>query len=65
MKCKICGKKTNWDSSYGRDNFIVCPICHRKMANTIEKFRNENCLSETIATMLILNIGFEREEWKK
>ncbi len=65
MKCKICGHKTDWDSSYGRENFIVCPTCHREMTNTINKLRNENCLSETIATMLIINIGMKREERKK
>lgn len=27
MKCAICGKKTNWDESYGYDEFIVCPRC--------------------------------------
>lgn len=26
--CQICGKKTDWDSSFGRANFIVCPKCY-------------------------------------
>lgn len=65
MKCKICGHKTDWETSYGRENFLVCHSCHRKMTNLIDKYRNENCLSETIATMLIIEIGLDREEWKK
>ena len=35
MKCAECGKKTTWDESYGRENYIVCPKCH-------EKIRREN-----------------------
>ena len=27
MKCAICKEKTNWDSSYGWKEFIVCPKC--------------------------------------
>lgn len=27
MKCAICGRKTNWNESYGYENFIVCPCC--------------------------------------
>ena len=65
MKCKMCGKKTDWDSSYGRPNFIICPVCHKKMTNLIEKLRYENCSSETITTALILDIGYEREKEKE
>lgn len=28
MRCAICKNKTNWNSSYGYENFIVCPKCH-------------------------------------
>lgn len=31
MKCAICGKRTNWDESYGYDEFIVCPHCFDKI----------------------------------
>ena len=31
MKCAICNKKTDWDSSYGDINFIICPKCYRKL----------------------------------
>lgn len=62
MKCKLCKRKTDWDESYGRPCFIVCPSCHRKITKMIGKFQNENCLPETIATMLILEMGYIKEE---
>lgn len=31
MKCAICNKKTDWDSSYGYEEFIVCPHCFEKL----------------------------------
>lgn len=30
--CKLCGDKTDWDSSVGRPNFIVCNSCVRALA---------------------------------
>lgn len=36
MKCNICHRKTNWDESYGHEEFIVCPCCFislRKLFN--------------------------------
>ena len=27
MKCAICRNKTNWDESFGYNEFIVCPKC--------------------------------------
>lgn len=33
MKCKLCKNKTTWDTSIGRENFIVCNDCWHKMAN--------------------------------
>ena len=39
MKCEICKKATNWDISYGKPNFIVCPDCFERLAKaTGEKF---------------------------
>lgn len=40
MKCAICGRKTNWDESYGYEEFIVCPRCFdnvRKFFSTKDK----------------------------
>ena len=38
MKCEVCGKKTNWDTSYGAEEFIVCNDCfytlHKKPLST-------------------------------
>ena len=31
MKCKICGRKTTWDESYGNEKFIICPRCYGKL----------------------------------
>lgn len=38
MKCEICKGKTNWDSSYGYREFIVCPKCHDKIYNYTKDF---------------------------
>lgn len=32
MKCAICGGKTNWDSSFGYNEFIVCWPCYNRLA---------------------------------
>lgn len=37
MKCQICHNKTTWDESYGKSNFIVCPICFETLAKTTGK----------------------------
>jgi hypothetical protein len=31
MKCAICKEKTNWDSSFGYKEFIVCPSCFARI----------------------------------
>lgn len=33
MKCQICGKKTDWDSSVGMEEFIVCNSCFEEIKN--------------------------------
>lgn len=33
MKCEMCGEKTNWDSSVGYREFIVCNKCFDEMAH--------------------------------
>lgn len=27
--CQVCGKYTDWNESYGHENFIICPQCMR------------------------------------
>ena len=61
MKCKVCGKKTNWDNSYGRPKFIVCPTCHNKIAKIIKNITNSK-YSDVTASSVILEMGFIREK---
>ena len=51
MKCAICKRKTDWDESYGRPTFIVCPYCY----NILRK-DNKNALDT------ILKIGMIKED---
>ena len=37
MRCKICGKKTDWDSSVGRPCYIVCNRCVESIAKARKK----------------------------
>lgn len=31
--CKLCGSNTDWDSSVGLENFLVCTWCVRRLAD--------------------------------
>lgn len=31
MKCAICKKETNWDESFGLNEFIICPKCVERL----------------------------------
>ena len=61
MKCNICGNKTNWDESYGRETFIVCPACHNRIAKTIKNSTNYKYYRVT-ALEVILEISYIKEE---
>ena len=37
MRCKICGKKTDWDTSVGRPCYIVCNRCVESIAEARKK----------------------------
>lgn len=37
MKCKICKKVTDWDTSYGKPKFIVCHDCFERLAKATER----------------------------
>ena len=54
MKCCICKRKTDWDESYGRSTFIVCPHCY-----SILKKKKKNALDT------ILKIGMIKEDLKR
>ena len=60
MKCDICGHKTNWDESYGRESFIVCPSCHDKIAKIVSKGSKK--YPQITALEIILKIGQIKEE---
>ena len=65
MKCNICGKKTTWDESYGRESFIVCPRCHDKLAEDIERWiKIKPVSSKFITSSIIIEIGRIKEEGK-
>jgi NMD protein affecting ribosome stability and mRNA decay len=34
--CVKCGKETNWDTSYGLENHLVCSECFDKMCENKE-----------------------------
>lgn len=57
MKCKMCGKRTDWDSSVGRPNFLVCNNC-------VEELHKFCSIRRAEITDIILFIGFKREERK-
>lgn len=58
MKCQICHNKTTWDESYGKSNFIVCPVCFETLAKTIGK----NSLE---ARSIILSVLFKIADIKE
>ena len=69
MKCKLCYKKTDWDSSVGRPCFIVCNNCVEKFSNGVKAMiqmynANDNISALGLTTAIILNIGYKIEENK-
>ena len=65
MKCAICKNKTDWDTSFGRPSFIVCPSCHARLIKTIHNLRKYNFSPESSATQIIIEIGFMMKERKE
>ena len=66
MKCKLCKKKTTWDESYGKSNFIFCPKCIKRLTLTVKTIRTSDKVDEftdiAIATGMIFTIGMIKEE---
>ena len=58
MKCQICGRRTNWNESFGRESFIVCPKCERAIRHCFDN----NYLQ---SFNLIMVLGELREEYEK
>lgn len=58
MKCAICKSKTNWDESYGYNEFIVCPRCYDEMKVKIGKTN-----AKTMDIIFILgNIAYKNQK---
>jgi hypothetical protein len=69
MKCELCYKKTDWDSSIGRPNFIVCNSCVEKfskgLAAMVQMYNtNDNIGALCLTSAIILDIGLTRENNK-
>ena len=58
MKCQICGKKTTWNESFGKEEFIVCPYC-------FEELRRMTYLKKSEILDFVLAVGWIRERAKK
>ena len=67
MKCKVCKKRTNWDESYGYDDFIVCCNCFDRLYNKVDynKKVHKSCSTVEIVLGIILEMGEIRKENKK
>ena len=53
MYCKICGKRTTWDTSVGKTSFIVCNPCfdewvEKKQGNIREVYTEIMRRGETV-----------------
>ena len=64
MKCAICKNKTDWDTSFGRPVFVVCPTCHNRLEKVISHLRKYDFSPKGSATQIIVEIGFMMEERK-
>ena len=54
MKCEICGRRINWDNSYGRSDFLICHPC----------FEHLHKIYGWDALEVIFEIGRMKEEQK-
>ena len=66
VKCAICKKKTTVDTSYGRDTFIVCYSCFKRLSACTRKILDSTVDNEykdyPLTLGLILSIGTIKEE---
>lgn len=62
--CAICGNKTEWDESFGKSSFIVCPKCFKKI---IKRFREAYSGIDAVGQALtaVLAIGEAKDESEK
>ena len=57
MKCAICGKKTNWDESYGYIDFIICPHCFWNIRKTYTTKNQAKELEESMKAVFAMGIA--------
>ena len=62
MKCKICKNKTTWDESFGRENYIVCPNCLIRLANSADRCDDKD--GRNVALNMIFEISKIKKETK-
>lgn len=63
MKCNICGSKTDWDSSFGYTEFIVCPVCYKRLVKTVSPYTKTAKYSDYNAiSSIIFELGKIRKE---
>lgn len=66
MKCKFCGKKTNWDESFGTENLIMCPSCmerYSKQVHSIISSSSDDYIRDNgIVLALLLECGKAAQE---
>lgn len=65
MTCKLCGNETDWDNSYGRPKFIVCPSCYKRIVKVINDSTKKGYSNTTTAIVVILEMGYIKEEEEK
>lgn len=58
MKCQICGKKTTWNESFGKEEFIVCPYCFEELRRMTRSKRDE-------VFDFVIAVGWIRKRAKK
>lgn len=49
MKCAKCGGQTTWDTSYGKEDYIVCSNCYEKMIQEIKKHNKKTLYPALVA----------------
>lgn len=59
MRCAICKERTNWDISYGFEEFIVCPVCERLIR---KEYKGD--ITKTMETIFLMGkvAGIRRKE---
>jgi hypothetical protein len=57
--CQICGGYADWDTSYGKENFIVCHSCYFKIRECFSSATNQN--PDFLIMTAIFGMAYARE----